>query len=419
MQFEFHRLRRARRWSGMLAALCVAAGLVAGCGSSGNGKSGDGGAPAAKLSGPPIKIGFLHIDSGPSGNPQAAYGEQAAIARINRTGIAGRPVKVVECHGDGTPEKDIACANQFVEEHVVAVLDAFDNAAGATLPILHSRRIPLAGVVAFSPQTRVDAGSFYFGPPDAAIGLAPFQAFQQQGIKRAAFAMGDIAGVKTIVRTVLSPAAAQFGIRLTPVYYPAASPNFTTLATSMASTGADLAGTLGLPDEGQCTSFVRALRDVGYTKTVYAGFCTQFAHALGAKAANSEFLTSVWLPQMRQNAPAGVQHQLDEAEADLNAVADATKQGYYSYSAYATFRTFADIVGAIRGPITSASIMAALEHVRDLPSFIGPKITCNHKMWPGGNSTCSTDVIVGKTNADGTVDPVGSGFITVRAPASS
>src|SRR5437764_1365104 len=96
-------------------------------------------ATAKKPSGTPVTIGFLNPDQGPVASAQKGQGERAAVARINANGgIKGRPLKVSVCHTDATPEKVIACANRFVNEHVVAVMDGLENATGAALPVLHS-----------------------------------------------------------------------------------------------------------------------------------------------------------------------------------------------------------------------------------------------------------------------------------------
>ena len=56
-------------------------------------------------------------------------------------GVNGRPIDIVNCDSDGSPEKNISCANNFVQAHVVAVVDGWDQGMNSEYPILHSAGI--------------------------------------------------------------------------------------------------------------------------------------------------------------------------------------------------------------------------------------------------------------------------------------
>jgi branched-chain amino acid transport system substrate-binding protein len=344
---------------------------------------------------------------------QSAPGERAAVDNINNNGgIGGRPLKDIVCQVDGTPEKNISCANRFAREKVAAVVDGFDFGAGAVLPILHSAGIPLTGPAAFTPQGATDTkGSFYFGPSQATFSIGPLIAFKDQDYKKVAFAQIDVPSTHSYFEGALIPAAKGLGLQFSPVYYPPASPNFQTIASALASAKPDVAGAAGLTDEEQCTGLVQDLRNIAFSKTIFAGFCTQFLKLGAAKVGSAEMYSSVWLPEMTKYAPAEVQKQLDTAVKDLASVPD-NKRGYYTYATYASVLTLARVLETVKGTVDGASVTAALEATKDMPAVLGPPITCDHTVQPG-TSTCVSGLIVAKAQADGSLQPLGGGFQAV------
>jgi len=396
------------RWLAALALVALAGLAAAGCGSDSS--SGGDTTATRKPPGTPIKIGVLDPSLGAGGITQSAPGAKAAFAWLNEHGgIGGHPVDVVVCQVDNTPEKNIACGNTFAQEKVAAVVDGFDFGAGAILPILHSASIPIVGPVAFTPQGETDTeGSFYFASSQAAFSIAPMVSFKEQGLKHVAFTQIDAPSSHAYFEHALIPAAQALGLTFTPVYYPPASPNFQTIASTLAATKADVAGAAGLSDDGQCTALAEGLRNVGFTKTIFAGFCTAFASRMGEKLGDAEIYSSVWLPEMKQYAPADVQQQLDDAEAAMASVPD-DQRGYYGYATYAVVMTLAKVIEGIDGRVDAPSITAALRATKDMPAVLGAPITCDGSVRPG-SSSCVDGVLMAKAQPDGSFKPLNGGF---------
>lgn len=70
-----------------------------------------------------------------------AIGKQIA----DRGGLNGHPFEVLTCDEHNTPSGAIACANQAVQDHVVAVIGSYSQYAGVFLPTLQAAGIPYIG----------------------------------------------------------------------------------------------------------------------------------------------------------------------------------------------------------------------------------------------------------------------------------
>lgn len=415
---RLHYGRSFGSWLVVLTIVAVAGLVVAGCGSndSSNDSSGGTTAVARTPTGTPIKIGFLDPSLGAGGVPQAGVGEKAALEAVNANGgVNGHPLDLVVCPVDGTPEKNISCANQFVEKQVVAVVDGFDFGVDAVRPILHSAGIPIVGAAAFTAQGEADTRlAFYFGPNQVTFSVGPLVTFKDQGLKKVAFTQIDVPASHGYFDGALIPAARRLGLEFSAVYYPPASPNFQTIASTLAATKPDIAGAAGLSDEGQCTALVKGLRDAGYENVIFGGFCTQFLKTLGPATVGKAYIySSVWLPAMKQYAPAAVQEQLDQAEQALADVPDDRK-GYYTYAVYGTILTLAEVLENVDGPVDSASVVQALKATKDMQSVLGGPISCDGSV-RAGSSICTDGLLVAETQPDGSLKPLGGGFQAVPA----
>jgi len=102
--------------------------------------------------GAPLVLGFVTQEDSPTGSfPETRRAAQAAAAYVNDTlgGIEGRPLRLVTCRSDGSPESSQACARQLLAARPLAVIGGVDFGAGAALPAYEKARVPY---VSGSPQ---------------------------------------------------------------------------------------------------------------------------------------------------------------------------------------------------------------------------------------------------------------------------
>jgi ABC-type branched-subunit amino acid transport system substrate-binding protein len=115
---------------------------VAACGSSSGGGSA-GSAAAATCTGDPVKIMTITTLSGPIANfaPLPA-GAKAAAKAVTASCELGRPVQIISCDDQFSPNGATACARRAVEEKVVALGFSFDQTGDAYMPIFNKTGIP-------------------------------------------------------------------------------------------------------------------------------------------------------------------------------------------------------------------------------------------------------------------------------------
>ena len=369
-------------------------------------------APAAtNVSGGAIKVGFIEPVSGavtyPTETP-ALKGAQQYLS--THGGVDGHPLQLVICDSDGTPATATNCANNFVQQHVVMVLDGYDPTDGEQLPILARAGIPMIGVVAYSGVADTNSDAFFFGPASQAFGVGPLQLLHEQGINDIAFALADIPADHTYYNLSLAPVAKKLGMTVSMTYYPSTSPNWTVLAATLESTNPQVAGLVAAP-EADCTSMFKALRASGYTKPVFLGGCSSFIQAVGPSQATGTFsYTALWQPDMQKYAPPVIQSQLALYGQAMNAIGQGQIGDQHGVAAFASVMDAAEILKMVKGTPTASSALQAIKSLRNWQPFLDPPATCNHEEWPG-TSACTNTILVTKVAADGQFQPaVGNGF---------
>lgn len=414
------------RVRGLVLAAAAGGMLAAGCGSSDDGaKTTATAAPATTSAAPaprgePIRIGFVNTDSGPAGLPEASAGAKAALAYVNGElgGIGGRPLELVRCPLDGTVEKGVDCANRLVEDDVVAVLQGFDAfSADAMLPILRSARLPLIGAQASTPKVAASDDFYAFGPPNEAYLIGLLKWYGEQDVETATLLMPDSPAFRALVDSVLAPAARRYGVDARVVYFKLDAPDWTVLATAAMEGDPDA---IGLPAaiDSYCTGLINALQGAGYQGRVFAAGCSEFRRELGERAAGVEGYATLWQPEDLDSPPAEVRRELERYKAAMTAAGEEERIESRALDAFVSTVDLARIVGTIRGRVDGPAITRALRATRGFDSFAGPRLTCDHSLWPG-RSSCSDGLLIYRVGDDGEPAVVSDGFIHLRDDAAT
>src|ERR687898_265309 len=366
-----------------------------------------------EATGEPIPVGFVNSEGGAFSVPELRVGNEVAEDYINDHlgGVNGRPLQVTRCVTDGSPEASIDCANQFVEEGVVAAVEGADLGGDAMLPILADAQIPLLGHVQFGPGRMFDDNAYYFGAAALAYGAAALRFYADEGAESVAWFLPDEPSSHAFTDTVLEPTSDQLGLEYMTVYYDAASPNWAVLAATAVSEGPDVSGSIAATD-AQCAEMIAALRDAGYQGRILAASCVGLHDALGDKAVGVDTDADHWNPNDLASAPADKRAELEEYAAVMRAA------GHEDLIAGNAIITFADminlsrILATIDGPIDGPAAAAALRATKDFDSYAGPTISCDHTVIPG-NSACSTDLLFFQVQDDGSVEAVTDDYVDV------
>jgi branched-chain amino acid transport system substrate-binding protein len=394
-----------KRTLAALACAVAAAMTVAACGSDGADSTDTGGG----LTGAPVLIGVQAPMEGPAAYPQTGYGAQAAEKYINEKlgGINGRPVKIQLCAGDNSPETAINCANEFVSSNVAMVFDAYDGGVASQVPILTAAKIPIVGQLgAQGIADALPAGqAFYLSGPLETSALGTMTILNQLGKKSAALAVSEAPSSHGYVDKLIQPIAGKLGITVAPLYAATTNMNFSVIAATELSSNPDVAGIIALPEDG-CTGLFKALRQQGYTGTIFAGSCSQFISALGKDAAGAIVQPRLWVPASKQYAPPEIQKDLDDFAAAMEAIDRGDEQSARSEYSFGGMVDTAKILSTIKGDITPASITTAMTGLKDYQTFAGPKVTCDGNQWAGRPSSCSHKGIFFEVQPDGSLKPI-------------
>jgi ABC-type branched-subunit amino acid transport system substrate-binding protein len=263
MNRSIARLAVAASAAALLTAACssgssssTASSSVAGTSSSGTGTA----------SGTPILIGGAGPLNNPAYNePTLPLGLQAAVDSVNAAGgVNGHPLKLDFCNTDYTVNGELACAHQFVSEHVAAAVDPYFLAdqSGAEVELLQKAGIPVFGGQGLSPVelNNPDAYPLSSGLPGWTYGAVA--SLLKSGAKKISILVDTNPGSQ-FAATLLQAAAKSAGITAPIVTGdPNADPTFSAAAAKATANGVD--GVALFPSPVNVPKMIEALRQTGY-----------------------------------------------------------------------------------------------------------------------------------------------------------
>ncbi|MFF7736584.1 ABC transporter substrate-binding protein [Streptomyces sp. NPDC007984] len=397
------------------AAVAVALALtLSACADDEGGAASSSGDSALRPTGKPLRIGWMNLEGGAVSVPETRIGAEAGVRYVNQhlNGVGGRPLELVRCDVDGSPEKSVDCANKMAEEKVAFVLNGIDPGGDATLPVLSSAGIPLLGHGADGPAMQADKNSMFFGAAAPAGLTAPLRFFAGRDVSSYTFLMPDVKWGKSITEQVLVPTARTLGMTQRTLEYDIANPDWSALAASAAAGRPDLVGGPILTDD-QCVGLVGALRSSGYQGKIFGGGCSgAVAEALGdASVKGMVTFSDVWRADSRDQAPAAKRKEIDTY---VSAMEDSGHEDT-TFSVFAQ-SVFADVVNISRilakNPARAEGRPAldAVKKAGRFDSFMGTTLNCDGKAWPG-QSNCGNSVLFYEYQDDGKVKIVSDGFV--------
>ncbi len=408
-------------------AVLFAALLAAGCTTSDGGSEGtsegDGSASTAEVptteagteaTGEPIRLGWVNTDTGATAIPVLTEGAQVAADRINAHGggLNGRPVELVTCSTDGTPESSAKCANDLVAEGVVAVIEGGDLGSDAKIPILTDAGIATLGASTLGTGQSLNPDAFFFAPPATTYPAVEVDLAKEIGATNLTLLVPDVPQVP-IVSDIGKEQADLQGITFQVVTFDPAAPDFDAALATITTNGSDAIATIATED--WCEGMLRAAQSAGFQGDLILGTCAGTPDAIAATPNGEVYaLSSVWSPRSVDAAPEDAQVVIDEYlaamdEADLGDEAEGQ-----AFAGYAAVQQAVWALSTIQGELTAESVLAGLRTLKDAPNPLGQPITCDPRPYPGF-SGCAKGWLMLATDAEGVSTPVSDGFM---APAS-
>lgn len=345
----------------------------------------DSGSSAAPVEadGKPLKIGLVNQERGPLSFSDLSAGAEAAAEYVNTElgGLGGRPIDLVVCETDGSPEASSQCASRFVDADVPAVLAGFDFGIAPLYKTMEAEGVPVIGNTENDPSASTASNSFLFGPPTDSAGPAQVKFLRDLGVERATYVAANLPLANDFIDRVLEPTAEEEGLELDIVRFDPATPDISpTVAAALESQPEAVFGAF---TEATCTQLVNSVRTFGYTGIVFAGSCQEFVEAVGAAAADGVYTYSnlagldtsdeqvaVYKEKMAQYQP----------EAPI---------GYLSEAGFSLVMNFVTVAQTAEEPLDAASVMDAFHEARDLPGFLTGPLTCDGKQYEGNTASCT------------------------------
>lgn len=329
------------------------------------------------VSGEPFKVGVITSEGvGGIDLPDLANGAEAGTEYVNAElgGIGGRPLEAVVCNGEAEPAGNAACAQQFVDEGVLAVA-GLDPAWGDNgLPITTEADITFIGLPVVFAEFLGDASHPFGG---GSLSAFPAQAKywgETVGVDKASIVYADLAAGETAAKELLGAPMEELGVDVTYVPEATGAADYTSAVVQANESDPDVM--IILYSATDCARVLAAAQQVGVeAQRAASGSCADEAalDIAGEEAINGLVVNSDTHFIAQEGEP-----EFEEAEIFRDRVVRYADQEPTSFSA-ATFSqvvTLADIANQIveeQGvdAVTASTVKTQIESLTDQHIFMG------------------------------------------------
>jgi branched-chain amino acid transport system substrate-binding protein len=357
--------------------------------------------------GTPVKIGFITDDAaGTTDNRIETPVVNAATQWINqyRGGVGGHPIEIDRCVTNGEASKSLDCANQMIQDKVVAVLFGSNRFFQNSWEPLNTAGIPVFAFAAGYPTALKDPDStFVFGTGTGALNSLNIGAAKSMKpkSKKVTAVVIDVPAATDPYRTTLPPIYQAEGIQLELVTVPAGTADMTPQMQRVAS-GNPKGPVFVLGNDSFCTAAFNGLRTAGYEGTVTA--IPQCFSDATRTAVPAEFLEGI---QVAATAP--IDDTKDPSMKQYYAVLDKFGASDVDKSRITGVSMFQGITGLniatqnLKGAVTPQSIIAAAKAMpwTELPATGGLHAQCGATIQPDNPAVCMPGSLAAVLGADG------------------
>jgi|RhiMethySRZTD1v2_1073278.scaffolds.fasta_scaffold03358_7 branched-chain amino acid transport system substrate-binding protein len=405
--------RRPRR---ALAAAAAGVVLVAASCSDGGGEAssdttaGAGGddveqalGPDDPASGESVRIGLVSDGQSAAFDARTEiYAAQATVDYWNahRGGVGGRPIELVTCETGADPGAGTDCANQMVEDQVVAVAIGQSTVPDTIWEPLHQSGVPTMFFQTNGDRILADAESSFVisNPLTTAFGL-PISVAQDEGADEVAFVVIDVPVAVNLFETLGPPIMENAGLDYEIVKVPLGTPDLTSQMSDIVDSGAGVVHVVG--NDALCIAAIQGLAAVGYEGEVTAvSQCITDAtrDALPGEQLEGTFVTS----GVAVGAADDPTYQLYEAVVSAYGH-DVDVENNVSMVGYTVTAALATSLDGITGDITPATVTEAIKAMpeAELPGGGGVRFRCGGSSMATNPALCSNQWLRATLDAHG------------------
>lgn len=404
-----------------LAALFALSLVAAACGGddddAGDG-DGDGAETAAAAeevlgepnaaTGDPVKVGLITEGGSDAIGAQSALTETGADVAVQYAnaylgGIGGRPIELVVCGTQATPAGAQDCANQMVDEGVVAVTMPFNGFGEATAPIITEAGIPYVIGAGNSAAELTAPGAFALtgGYPGTLGAFA--QHASDEGFGKFAMVVIDVPSATQAAEQLGAMVFGNAGVEFEVITAAPGTPDLTPQLQAAVDGDADAIGLTG--DVTFCSSFLQAYQTLALDVPKYViAPCvdTTVIESLGDTLAGSYLATNT----------TGDSEDAELYAAMLTTYAadeDVDPDPIVSVGVAAGVSSVLNLVRAmegLEGDVTNDTVMAQMQAAADVPLFLAgdQTFTCDGSAVSIMPNVCSAGFFIGTLTAEGEVE---------------
>jgi branched-chain amino acid transport system substrate-binding protein len=354
-------------------------------------------------SGEPVVIGFgagLGDESQAAGAEALLEGAEVAVAYQNeyRGGLGGRPIELFTCDLGALPETAVDCANQYVEEGVVAVLVPVASNSGSVVPIVTGAGIPYVSFAATSLDELASDGAFSIaGGGAGGLGSVALDA-QQRKYKTLSHVLLDVPQLTLVATAVGDPLFEAAGIEQEVILAPVGVADLT--AQLSTATGDAI---LISADGATCAAALRAYQTLGLDTPLYLQtpcITDDIEESLPGIFEGVSVATSLSDSESDEALFAAMVEKFDPD----NPVARRPVEAGQFAVGLSTVLSFAGALEGVADP-SSGAIAAGLEAAGVQPLALGDPVTfdCGEPILALASSLCSVQGHIVQLDAEGNV----------------
>jgi branched-chain amino acid transport system substrate-binding protein len=361
--------------------------------------------PKDVASGEPVKVGMVSDGATQAYDNTDELRAAKATAEYwnnHRGGLGGRPIEVVTCETKGDPAGATDCANQFVEQKVVAVALSQSGVADSVWQPLHD-----AGIPTLFFQTNTDSmlsdtkNSFVMVNPLATLFGTPVAAAKSEKADKIAFVNIDVPQALTAFESGdAGKIMKKAGLEYDNIKIPVGTADMTSQMQQVAKSGAGVVNIIG--NDAFCIAALQGLHAVAYT-----GAITSITQCItdatreaipGDQLEGISITSTIALGAKDDTAYQRYKAVIAQYGDDVKDVENATAMG-----AYTTMASLATALEGIKGDITPASAAATIKAMpeADYPGADGLKFRCGGSAFPEQPAVCSNGSLRATLDADG------------------
>jgi branched-chain amino acid transport system substrate-binding protein len=400
------RFRARRRALALVLALAV---VAAACGdddsTSGDGDSGED--PAAVLgeerpaTGEPVNVGFISTGETPAiDNSEQIPLAEATAEYANRYlgGLAGHEINIVGCETNNTPEGATECANQFVQEDVVAVTAPEIGEEAQVASAMLDAGIPFVSFAGGSTEV-LTATDGAFSLTGSIVGLAGGVGAHMidQDLSSIAAIVIDTPTSTTAFQALVTPAFEQAGLTVDLVTVAPGTADMTPDIQSAEEDDPDAYWIFG--DDAFCIAAAQGIQTLSIDKPLY-----YLPNCLTPAFLDAIDPSGAFTATLQNLDPDDDETQLYNAVVDEFG-ADVTDRSALNAPAYISVLGLARALQDQTGDVTPASVDAALKAAVDVPAPLGGgnTLSCDGTAGPAPfTGLCSIYGWITPLDSDGT-----------------